>query len=776
MNKKHGSSNNQTSAPDVHESAVAHVTGRALYVDDIPLPENALHVAVGVSSCAKGRLEKITLTDVWSSEGVVDVLTAADIPGVNEVGAVLPGEPLLADDLVEYIGQPIFAVAARTKELARVAVQRAQVDYHALEPTLEIEQALEEEAFVTPGRVWGDASIQDHLSAAPVASHSQLYIRGQEHFYLEPQAAFAMPRDDGISIMTSSQHLAEVQKIIAEVLNQPMHRVSVECRRMGGAFGGKETQAAPLAALCALFAQRLGRAVKYRYARKEDMVQTGKRHDFSAGIRLGADEDGVLQAADFHLAAKCGFSPDLSDGIVDRAMLHADNAYFIPRARITGLRMKTNTVSNTAFRGFGGPQGMLAMEAAMDDLAYRLGEEPLVVRQRNFYREGHDLTPYKQQVKQLCIGPLVEDLVSGSEYWARRAAIKKHNQGNPRWRKGISLNPVKFGISFTLKHLNQASALVHLYTDGSIEVAHGGTEMGQGLYTKVRAIVARAFGVPVSCVLNAATRTDKIPNASPTAASSGADLNGMAALTACETLKERLQAFVSEQLGVSVKASFAQGEACFYDDQGTLLKSLPLGELVSEAYVGRVHLSATGFYSTPDIGMDKDVGEGRPFYYFANGAAVSEVEVDTQTGQYHVLRTDILHDVGNSLASGIDMGQIEGGFVQGMGWLTTEELSWDDSGKIMSNAPSNYKIPTAHDVPKDFRVGFFDSENLEPTVHRSKAVGEPPFMLAISVWCALRDACASLTDYRTLPPLAVPATAEQVFHCLQGAKKADVSN
>lgn len=753
--------------PHPHESARAHVTGKALYVDDVGLPADTLYIAVGVSTEARAQLVALDLSHVRESDGVVDVVTAEDVPGENEVGAILPGDPLFASEQVEYVAQPIFAVAAKSPRQAQQAVLKAVIEYQVLAPTLDVDAALQANSMVSPTRRWGNEEIARDLASAHQTIEQHLYIRGQEHFYLEPQASFASPRDDGLFIATSSQHPGEVQSAVARVLGLNMHRVTVECRRMGGGFGGKESQAAPLACMCALLASRLGKTVKYRMPRRDDMVQTGKRHDFGTHVVLGCDEEGLLQGGDFELAGKCGYSPDLSDGIVDRAMFHVDNAYFMPTSRIVGYRCKTNTVSNTAFRGFGGPQGMLAMESAMDALAYQANMEPLTLRQKNLYRPGFSVTPYQQEVVQTLLPDLIDQLVTSSQYWERRRQIKAHNAQNPPWRQGISLNPVKFGISFTTTHLNQAGALVHVFTDGSVEVNHGGTEMGQGLYTKVQAIVADAFGLPMERVLNSATRTDKVPNASPTAASSAADMNGMAALNACTQLQMRLTQFAHQELGWQGDLIFVDGEV---SASANASQRLPFTDFVHKAYLARVSLSEKGFYKTPNLQMDKDAGIGSPFYYYANGASVSEVAVDTVTGNYRVQRVDILHDVGKSLNAAIDRGQIEGGFVQGMGWLTTEELLWDDTGRVTSNGPANYKIPSAHDVPDSINIEFYQQANPLPTVHRSKAVGEPPVMLAISVWCALRDACASITGYQHIPNLAVPATPEQVYYCLEQAK------
>ena len=751
-----------------HESSIAHVTGQALYVDDVVLPVGALHVAVGVSEYPRAKLTRMDLGDVIASRGVVDVITASEIPGANQVGPVVEDEPLLVETDVEYTGQRIFAVAANSQELARRAVAQADIECSVKPAVLTINDALAVDSTVTPTRYWGEAGLEAPFDSVETVVDENIYIRGQEHFYLEPQTAVAVPNEDGIHVLISSQHPGDVQRLVANVLGWPMNRVTVECRRMGGAFGGKETQAAPLACLCAVFAVRQNRAVKYTMVRNADMTQTGKRHDFSVDYRIGCDAEGHLEAAYFRLAAKCGYSADLSDGIVDRAMLHVDNSYYLPRSRIVGHRSKTNTVSNTAFRGFGGPQGMLAMECAMDELAHKAGFEPLSFRQKNLYRPGFAATPYGQNIESIVLPELVDELVKQSDYWERRAEIKRFNSSGQRWIRGISLNPVKFGISFTTTHLNQAGALINLFEDGSIEVNHGGTEMGQGLYTKMLGIVAEEFGVDLGVIRNTSTRTDKVPNASPTAASSGADLNGMAVLDACRSIKTNLCEFALKELGWSGEPVFFDNKVAPSDDRSDG-DAMSFSKFIEKAYLARVALSAKGFYKTPDIFVDKDKGIGRPFYYFANSAAVSEVAVDKLTGNYFVSRVDILHDAGNSLNEAIDLGQIEGGFVQGLGWLTTEELKWSESGTILSDGPANYKIPTAHDVPETFNVNFFRRENSIPTVNRSKAVGEPPLMLAISVWCALRDACSSVANYRLMPKLSVPATPEQVYYCIQEA-------
>ncbi|MBB3062872.1 xanthine dehydrogenase molybdopterin binding subunit [Microbulbifer rhizosphaerae] len=755
-----------------HESAAKHITGRAQYLDDIPEWPDMLHVATAGAEYAHAIIEGVDLEAARSAPGVVDLIIQRDIPGNPDISPVFSGDLLLAGEKVDYLGQPVVAVAATSLTAAKRACALVKIRYRPLEPRLSVKEALAREDFVLPSHTlaMGDAAAAIAAAEHPLAG--ELYLRGQEHFYLEGQISIALPSEDGgARVYSSSQHPAEVQKLVAQVLGQPLHLVQAEVRRMGGAFGGKESQAASLACMAAVFAVRNRRPVKYRMPRRDDMVQTGKRHDFWNSYRVGFDSKGLIQGVEMDLVGLCGHSADLSDGVVDRAMFHADNAYYLPSARISGHRCRTNTVSNTAFRGFGGPQGMLAAEAMLDDIAHALGADPLDIRKRNLYRDGRNTTPYGQKVEEQLLPELIEQLERTSDYRNRRREIRDFNAASKYRKKGLSLTPVKFGISFTSKHLNQAGALVHIYADGSIHVSHGGTEMGQGLHTKIAQIVARGFGVDLDRVQVAATATDQVPNASPTAASAGTDLNGMAALNAVNTLKQRLLEYAAETYDTDIDRIAIRDDHCWVDG-----RAIPFAELVKGAYMARVSLSATGFYRTPKIGYDRAAARGRPFHYFANGAAVSEVSVDLHTGEYRVTRVDILHDVGDSLNPAIDLGQIEGGFVQGMGWLTSEELLWDGRGRIISDSPANYKIPTAGDLPEIFNIDFFQHPLFqgaagaeEETVYRSKAVGEPPLMLAISVWCALRDACASLADYRFSPPLGVPATPEQVYFCARAA-------
>lgn len=750
----------------VHESAIKHVTGQAVYIDDMPEWPNELHVATGLSTEAHADIVSINLDKVRAYPGVVDVIVQADIPGEVDVSPVLSGDLLLAGDFVHFIGQAIFAVAATSLRAAKQAVSLAEIEYKPREATLHPRQSLERQEFVLPTHTISCGDAKGALESAPNKLKSDLYIKGQEHFYLEGQISVATPNEDGgVQVFASSQHPAEVQKLVARVLGLPVAQVLVEVRRMGGGFGGKESQAAVLGCMAAVLAVRNRCPVKYRMPRQDDMVQTGKRHDFWNSYEVGFSDAGEILAAEYDMVGKCGCTADLSDGVVDRAMFHADNAYFLPNVRISGYRGKTHTVSNTAFRGFGGPKGVILAENVIEEIACAVGKDALDIRKLNCYQGEKNTTPYGQKIDDDVLLTLIEELETSSNYRARREAIKAFNKKNPFLKKGLALTPVKFGISFTSKHLNQGGALLHIYTDGSVHVSHGGTEMGQGLYTKVAQIVAKAFGIDYQRVNVGSTRTDKVPNASPTAASAGTDLNGMAALDAAMTIKSRLQEFAMEHFGIAADAFAIE------DDQVILgSETMSFPEFIKLAYMNRVSLSSTGFYKTPKIGYDRKAAKGRPFLYFANGAAVSEVIVDTFTGEYKVTQVDILHDVGDSINADLDIGQIEGAFVQGMGWLTSEELSWDDKGRITTNSPANYKIPTSADIPEKFNVKLFDRPNSEESVYRSKAVGEPPLMLGISVWCALKDACASVADHTFSPPLAVPATPEAVFYAMQAAQ------
>ncbi|MBS4150792.1 xanthine dehydrogenase molybdopterin binding subunit [Stutzerimonas balearica] len=744
-----------------HDSAPKHVSGEAVYVDDRLEFPNQLHVYARMSERAHARIVRIDTSPCYQIPGVAIAITAKDVPGQLDIGAVMPGDPLLADGKVEFIGQPVIAVAADSLETARQAAMAAIIEYEDLEPVLDVVEALHKKHFVLDSHTHKRGDSATALASAPRRLQGSLHIGGQEHFYLETQVSSVMPTEDGgMIVYTSTQNPTEVQKLVAEVLGVPMNKIVIDMRRMGGGFGGKETQAAGPACLCAVIAHLTGRPTKMRLPRMEDMTMTGKRHPFYVEYDVGFDDDGLLHGIEIDLAGNCGYSPDLSGSIVDRAMFHSDNAYYLGDATINGHRCKTNLASNTAYRGFGGPQGMVAIEEIMDAVARELGKDPLEVRKRNYYgKTERNVTHYYQTVEHNMLEEMTAELEASSDYAKRREAIRAFNAASPILKKGLALTPVKFGISFTASFLNQAGALVHVYTDGSIHLNHGGTEMGQGLNTKVAQVVAEVFQVDIERIQITATNTDKVPNTSPTAASSGADLNGKAAQNAAQTIKQRLVEFAARKWQIFEEdVEFKNGQVRLRDHY------ISFEELIQQAYFGQVSLSSTGFYRTPKIYYDRSQARGRPFYYFAYGAACSEVIVDTLTGEYKMLRSDILHDVGASLNPAIDIGQVEGGFVQGLGWLTMEELVWNDKGKLMTNGPASYKIPAVADMPLDLRVKLVENrKNPEDTVFHSKAVGEPPFMLGISVWCAIKDAVASLADYRAQPQIDAPATPERVL-------------
>jgi xanthine dehydrogenase large subunit len=748
-----------------HDSAALHVQGRAIYIDDMREPEGTLHVAPGYAGDgAKGRITRCDLDAVRNYPGVVAVLTAADIPGVNDCSPAMGDDPIFADGEILFHGQVVFAVVAGTHDQARRAVRRAKIEIAEDRAAITVEDALEQGTEdVLPPYEFRRGEPEKRIARAKLSLSDSFHVGGQEHFYLEGQVAFAMPEEaGGMTVYSSTQHPSEVQHCVAKMLGVADAFVTCECRRMGGGFGGKESQAAQWAALAALGAQVTGRPVKCRLDRDDDMIMTGKRHDMRIDYDAAFDRTGRLTAVDASLLSRCGYSADLSLGVNDRAMFHSDNAYYYPAVSIESRRLRTNTVSNTAFRGFGGPQGMMLAERMMDAIAYRLKLDPLDVRKRNFYGARRDRTPYGMKVTDNIIAEVVAELEKTSDYYARREAIREFNAKNRILKKGLALTPVKFGISFTLIHLNQAGALVHLYTDGSVHLNHGGTEMGQGLYIKVAQVVAEEFGITPDRVKITATTTDKVPNTSPTAASSGSDLNGMAAKEAASQIKKRLIAFAEGEWQVAPdQIRFEKGRVVIAN------QSMSLGELAKRAHQARIQLSATGFYATPSITWNRDKVKGKPFFYFAYGASCSEVTIDTLTGEMRVDRVDILHDVGRSLNPAIDMGQIEGGFVQGMGWLTTEELVFDKEGRLRTHAPSTYKIPCASDVPADFRVKLFASPgNPANTIYRSKAVGEPPLMLALSVFSAITDAIAALKP-GTAPPLEAPATPEAIVKAVK---------
>jgi xanthine dehydrogenase large subunit len=748
-----------------HDSADKHVSGAATYIDDRLEFPNQLHVYARMSDRAHARILSIDTAPCYAIPGVTLVITSKDVPGQLDIGAVVPGDPLLADGLVEYVGQPILAVAAKDLATARKAAMAAIIEFEDLEPVLDVEVALANKHFVLDSHQHKRGDSATALASATHRLQGKLHIGGQEHFYLETQISSVMPSEDGgMIVYCSTQNPTEVQKLVSEVLGVAMHKIVIDMRRMGGGFGGKETQAAGPACICAVIAHLTGRPTKMRLPRVEDMQMTGKRHPFFVQYDVGFDDNGRLHGIQLELAGNCGYSPDLSGSIVDRAMFHADNAYYLGDATINGHRCKTNTASNTAYRGFGGPQGMVAIEEVMDAIARSLGKDPLDVRKANYYgKTERNVTHYYQTVEDNLLEEMTADLEASSEYSKRRQEIIAFNASSPVLKKGLALTPVKFGISFTATFLNQAGALVHIYTDGSIHLNHGGTEMGQGLNTKVAQVVAEVFQVDIERIQITATNTDKVPNTSPTAASSGTDLNGKAAQNAAEIIKQRLVEFAARHYNVTeADVEFRNGQVRVRD------QFVSFETLIQQAYFGQVSLSSTGFYRTPKIHYDRTKAAGRPFYYYAFGAACVEVLVDTLTGEYKMLRTDILHDVGASLNPAIDIGQVEGAFVQGMGWLTMEELVWNAKGKLMTNGPASYKIPAVADMPMDMRVKLVENrKNPEDTVFHSKAVGEPPFMLGIAAWCALKDAVAGIADYRAQPAIDAPATPERVLWGVQ---------
>ncbi len=753
-----------------HDSSELHVSGEAWYTDDIPEPRGLLHVAVGMSAKAHARITRIDLSAVRAAAGVVEVMTAEDIPGENNCGPVVADDPVFAPGLVQYVGQAVFAVAATTVDQARKAARLAVIDYEELEPILDPRSAVEAESFVLPSR-----SIKRGDSAAAIANAAHrlkgsLTVGGQDQFYLEGQIAMALPAEDGdLFVLSSTQHPGEIQHLVAAATGRESKDVVVECRRMGGAFGGKESQPALIACIAALMAQKTGKPCKYRLDRDDDMIMTGKRHDFVIDYDVGFDDNGRIEGIEFMFASRCGFSADLSGAINDRAIFHCDNAYFLENVSIVSHRCKTNTVSNTAFRGFGGPQGMFAIENVVDAIARHLGKDPLDVRRENFYGiDERNVTQYQQTIEDNIIHDIVDELEQSSDYRNRVAAIRKFNDKHAHVKRGIALTPVKFGISFTATHLNQAGALLHVYTDGTVHLNHGGTEMGQGLFTKVAQVVAEELQIDIDRIKLMASSTDKVPNASATAASSGSDINGKAAQAAARKIRKRLTKFASRHYSV------VEDEVRFTNNEVQIgSERIAFQELIHQAWFARISLSATGFYRTPKINYDRSALRGRPFFYFAYGAAVSEVIIDTLTGEYRVLRVDILHDCGKSLNPAIDMGQIEGGFIQGVGWLTSEELWWNENGELKTHAPSTYKIPVSSDLPVDFRVRMLESAaNREQTIHRSKAVGEPPLMLSLSVFHAIRDAVASVGNGREAPRLRAPATPEAVLEAVMAQQVA----
>ena len=749
-----------------HDSALKHVTGQAVYIDDMPEPAGTLHGALILSPIAAGRLRKLDLAAVASAPGVVAVLGPRDIPGKNDVAAVGQNEPLFAFDQIDYAGQPLAIVVGETLDAARHAAERAMIDIEAGEAILDVETALAKKAYVQAPSTLLRGDPDSALKNAPHRLSAEFSVGGQEHFYLEGQVAFALPGEDGdIVVHSSTQHPTEVQHICARLLGCDFNRVTAMVRRLGGGFGGKESNASWVAGAAALAAHATGKPVKLRLPREIDMIATGKRHPFHYRYTVGFDGEGRVLALDAVLAADAGWSLDLTPGVVARALTHTDNAYWIPHFRAVGYACRTNKQSNTAFRGFGGPQGVVVMEDAIDRIAHQLGRDADELRALNFYKEKQE-TPYGQTIEENHLPRVWAEVKRDAETARRRAEIDAFNRQSPVLKRGLGLFPLKFGISFNIPHMNQAGALVHVYTDGSIRLNHGGTEMGQGLFIKVAQVVAEVFKVDIERIHPSATSTAEVPNTSPTAASTGSDLNGWAAYEAANTIKQRMIAFAAEHFGA------APGEIEFAADTVRIAKPgsnqvVSFNELAKLCHLGRVSLSSTGYYKTPKIHWDGAAMRGRPFFYYAYGAAVAEVAIDTLTGESRVLRADLVEDCGKSLNPAIDLGQIEGAFVQGQGWFTCEELWWDAKGLLRTAGPSTYKIPGSRDAPVIFNVKMLDNApNKEATIFRSKAVGEPPLMLATAVWTALKDAIGAVADHKVAVRLDAPATPERVLSAI----------
>jgi len=753
-----------------HESATLHVTGRATYVEDLAVRSKNLAYAWPIPSPhAHASVAELDFSAALGMPGVLCCLSAADVPGENDVGPVRHDEPLFPHEVC-FFGQAVAWVVAETLELARLAAERVRIVYEPLPALTSIAAALAANSFHTQAERLRRGEPERELRAAAEHLEGELFINGQEHFYLETQAALALPEEaGGVFVHSSTQHPSETQEIVARVLGVPRHQVTVQCQRMGGAFGGKETQASTWAAVAALAANKLQRPVLVRLTRAQDMTMTGKRHPFLGRFRVGFSAEGKLSALLVELFSDGGYSLDLSAPVMGRALFHIDNCYLLPHVEVTGRVCRTHSVSHTAFRGFGGPQGMLFIEEVLDRIARHLNLAPHVVRERNFYRPG-DETHYGQPVKDAeRIERIWSELKTSSDYAARLAAISQHNAAHPHDKRGLSITPVKFGISFTTTFFNQAGALVLIYRDGSVQVNHGGTEMGQGLHTKMLQVAADSLGVPLDSLRVMPTRTDKIPNTSASAASSSSDLNGAAIKAACETLKERLCEVAARHFDVPASEIAIERGRVFPSARPEA--SLTFAEVVQQAYLQRVPLFSSGYYKTPNIHFDPKTGKGNPFYYFAYGAAVSEVEVSGFTGQYRIVRCDLLHDVGESLSPLIDRGQVEGGFIQGIGWLTSEELVWDERGAFVSSGASTYKLPTLGECPPIFNVTLLERAAEPGVVYGSKAVGEPPLMLALSVREALRAAIAAFGNGGIIE-LASPATPEAVFWAIERTRKA----
>jgi len=756
-----------------HESAIKHVRGKSIYVNDIDAGKLMLCGKVFYSPFSHAEIKSINIEKALKVKGVHAILTYKDIPGINQLGPVYHDELCLAENEVTFMGQAIALIAAESIEIALKAEKLIEVVFNQKHPVITIEEAIEKNQLLAEPRIISRGDVESALNNSLHTIEGTLKTGAQEHWYLETQSSLCIPVEDDYYIYSSTQHPSETQAIVAEVLGLNRNRIIVEVKRMGGGFGGKETQGNHVAAWAALLSYHTKRPVKIHLFRDDDQIMTGKRHRFISNYKIGFDSDGVINAYKVELNSDAGACADLSMAILERAVFHADNSYYIPNISVQGRAWITNLPPNTAFRGFGGPQGMAVIENAIDRIARFLGKDPAEIRLKNFYKEEHNnLTHYEQKVENNRLFTIFNNLVKSSDYYNRRKEIDKFNEKNEFYKKGIALTPVKFGISFTTSFLNQAGALVNIYQDASVQVNHGGTEMGQGLHTKILGIAAKELGISPENIRINPTDTSKVPNTSATAASSGSDLNGMAVKNAIDLLKTRLIPLIIDEYKLKYPEieiddkHFVFERNCIYHPNHPD-KAFTFAEIVKKAYLSKISLSSTGYYATPGLFFDKQQGRGHPFHYYAFGMAVSEVIIDTLTGSHKILRTDILHDTGNSLNEGIDIGQVQGGFIQGVGWCTTEVVKWDNNGKLLNHSPDTYKIPTVQDIPDDFRVELLkDAPNVN-TIHNSKAVGEPPFMLAFSVWLAIKDAISAVGNHKFEPDFELPATNEVILKSIE---------
>ncbi len=758
--------------PTYHASATQHVTGKAVFVGDMNTPENTLIGRIVYSPHAKAKIISYDTSEALNVKGVVDILDYKRIPGDNQMSHLAKDEPCLAENEVVCIGQVIFLIAAETEEAAVEAEKKIKIEFEPLTPILTIQEAMAKNSRIAPSRKIENGTPEKAMAESDHVLEGELYVGGQEHWYLETQACVCVPLEDGgMKVYSSTQNPTETQFVVAEVLGLDAHKVECEVTRMGGAFGGKESQANHPAAWAALLANATGRTVKLVLHRDDDQKITGKRHRFYATYKIGFNSNGMVNSYIVDLNADAGCATDLSMAILERAMFHAENAYYIPNIRITATAWKTNLPSNTAFRGFGGPQGMAVIENAIDRVARFLKKDAADIRFKNFYGDGvRNETPYSQIVKENRLLPVWDIIIKKSDYAARKEAIALFNSQNTFKKRGIALTPIKFGISFTTSFLNQAGALVLIYKDGSVLVNHGGTEMGQGLHTKIRRIAALELGVSGNNVKVNATNTSKVPNTSPTAASSGTDLNGMAVKNAIDKLRERLapvaRKMLKEKFGLENAEHLVFECSAVFDSNHTEQK-IPFADLAKRAHFEQVSLSATGFYKTPGITFNKDTGKGTPFHYFAYGMAVSEAEVDVLTGKSIVLRSDIVHDVGDSINHDIDRGQVAGAFIQGLGWVAMEKMRYNAQGHLLNHSPDTYKIPNMGDLPPIFNIDLLQGYPNATVIRKSKAVGEPPFMLAFSAWLAIKDAISAVDGHQKEPFFELPADAETVLKALK---------